>query len=379
MFEIGIVIHDFKLGGSERIAIRLANYWHSQGHKVIVFCGSRIGEMRELLSPNVQIVCAVPAIARRRGSPREVGIAARSFFSKCNVDFCYIPGNYHWPVTYEMSRMAKPFRPILVTQISSLIYKPGRSYFSQAAFNMRMKLLIKKSDIIVALDGSTARECDLILNRKDTKVIPLPALSAQVTRPVSPPTNYKALAVGRLTEQKGFDTLIKAFRLVVDRLPNAHLNICGEGELRSYLENMIRELDLMQNITLLGYRDEVWDLLEESSIFVLSSRREGYGAVLLEALAAGRFIVTTNCTPAISDIFSQNGHLGEVVKVDNVLEISKAIIKNLSTVPDICNEVEPILRKYRIDYGAGLYLNFVKEYKRERSLSKTQLVPEVTS
>ncbi|GBR51453.1 glycosyltransferase [Acetobacter pomorum DSM 11825] len=242
-----------------------------------------------------------------------------------------------------------------------------------------MKLLIKKSDIIVALDGSTARECDLILNRRDTKVIPLPALSAQVTRPVSPPTNYKALAVGRLTEQKGFDTLIKAFRLVVDRLPNAHLNICGEGELRSYLENMIRELDLMQNITLLGYRDEVWDLLEESSIFVLSSRREGYGAVLLEALAAGRFIVTTNCTPAISDIFSQNGHLGEVVKVDNVLEISKAIIKNLSTVPDICNEVEPILRKYRIDYGAGLYLNFVKEYKRERSLSKTQLVPEVTS
>ncbi|GLH28736.1 hypothetical protein WSS15_13860 [Acetobacter pasteurianus] len=275
--------------------------------------------------------------------------------------------------------MAKPFRPILVTQISSLIYKPGRSYFSQSAFNMRMKLLIKKSDIIVALDGSTARECDLILNRRDTKVIPLPALSAQVTRPVSPPTNYKALAVGRLTEQKGFDTLIKAFRLVVDRLPNAHLNICGEGELRSYLENMIRELDLMQNITLLGYRDEVWDLLEESSIFVLSSRREGYGAVLLEALAAGRFIVTTNCTPAISDIFSQNGHLGEVVKVDNVLEISKAIIKNLSTVPDICNEVEPILRKYRIDYGAGLYLNFVKEYKRERSLSKTQLVPEVTS
>ena len=367
MFKIGIVIHDFKLGGSERIAIRLANYWHSQGHKVIVFCGSLTGEMRELLSAKVQIVCAVPAITRRKGSPREVGIAARAFFSEDIIDFCYIPGNYHWPVTYEMSKMSASFRHILVTQISSLIYKPGRSYFSQAAFNIRMKHLIKNSDIIVALDGSTARECDIILNRSDTKIIPLPALSAKVTHPTPPPRNYTALAVGRLTEQKGFDTLIKAFRLVADKLPRAHLNICGEGEHRTYLEGIIADLGLKQNITLLGYRDNVWDLLEDNSIFVLSSRREGYGAVLLEALAAGRFIVTTNCTPAILDIFSQNRHLGEVVNVDNIQEIATAIIKNLSIVPDICNEVEPILRKYRIDYGAGLYLNFVKEYQRNRT------------
>lgn len=362
MYKIGIVIHDFKLGGSERIALRLANYWAKLGQDVVIFCGAHTGEMLSLLDAQVRVISAAPSIERQSGSLATLARAARKFFSENKVNFCYIPGNYHWPVTHALSRMPSHVRPVLVTQISSLIYKNGRSRISQFLFNCRMHIFLKKSDLIVVLDEETAKQSNSILRRTDTKVIPLPALPEEVFIPTAPPHNYSVLAAGRLTEQKGFDTLIRAFRLVVDAVPEAQLKICGEGELRAELQNLICVLNLSQNVTLLGFQNNIIPFLEESSIFVLSSRREGYGAVLLEALAAGRFVVTTRCTPAVTDIFEKNPQYGVVVAVDDIRELSKEIVGNILKVPDISSKIQEITKPYRINYGAKRYLDLVTDY-----------------
>lgn len=357
--SIGIVIHDFKFGGSERIAIRLANYWAEHGFAVTVFCASLVGEMRSLLSDRIRVVCASPSLSRRYGSMYRLGRLARGYFGSHPVDFCYIPGNYHWFVTHELARLPLPRRPVLVTQISSLIYKPGRSRFAQALFNLRMRYLLKKSDLVVAMDQQSAQESNALLQRTDTVVIPLPALEEKSVPPTPPPSTLSVLAAGRLTEQKGFDVLIKAFALVLRSLPQAQLTICGEGEDRSALERLVQEHKLEKSAWLVGYVDNIRPYLDQNAIFVLSSRREGYGAVLLEALEAGRYVVTTDCTPAVHDIF-YDGVCGTVVPPNNPQALADGLIQALRKKPDITHLVEARVARFRINVGAQMYITAVE-------------------
>ncbi|CAI9120176.1 glycosyltransferase [Brytella acorum] len=362
---IGVVIHDFSLGGSERIAIRLANYWSEQGHDVTVFCGREHGQMLGLVSKTVKIVTSIPVIVRGRNSVQTLAYAAQKYFTLNPVDFCYVPGNYHWPVSYRLGKIPISSRPIIVSQISSLIYKPNRKPIFQKLFNFRMRILLKKSDVVVAMDPITAQQSNAILGRDDTIVIPLPALPVR-SFPLSDLPSavpYSVMAAGRLTEQKGFDTLINAFRLVVNVHPEARLTIYGEGEDRSALEFQIETLQLQNNVHLFGYVSNIIPFLKENSLFVLSSRREGYGAVLLEALDAGCRIVTTDCTPAIRDIFL-NTLVGKVVPVDDVLKLSKAIIEELSHFYSEIDFDSKKLDRYRINIGGDLYIKAVRTIKR---------------
>ncbi|BCI68779.1 hypothetical protein AAJCM20276_34030 [Acetobacter aceti] len=228
-----------------------------------------------------------------------------------------------------------------------------------------MKYLLKKSDIVVAMDPLTAKQSNSILKRDDTLTIPLPALPMRPSIPINTHahTPYSVLAAGRLTEQKGFDTLIDAFRLVVDTYPEAKLTICGEGEDRPALEAQIKSLHLENNIHLQGYVADITPYLRENSLFVLSSRREGYGAVLLEALDAGCRVVTTDCTPAIRDIF-MNTPAGSVVSVDNVSALSTAIIKELATFSSERTSHSDQMDRYRINVGGDLYLEAVRSIKK---------------
>ena len=95
------------------------------------------------------------------------------------------------------------------------------------------------------------------------------------------------LAIGRLTYQKGHEFLIQAMSKVVSRFPNAKAGICGEGPLRSQLENQIREKGLSDRVRLLGAWEDVAPLLASADIFVLPSRWEGLSRALMEAMAAG--------------------------------------------------------------------------------------------
>ncbi|MBS0965337.1 glycosyltransferase [Acetobacter okinawensis] len=357
--SIGVVIHDFKFGGSERIAIRLANYWAGNGFSVTVFCASVQGEMRHLLCDSVRVVCTSPVLSRHYGSMYQLARRARWYFSENPVDFCYIPGNYHWLVTHELARLPVSSRPVLVSQISSLIYKPGRSRFRQMLFNLRMRYLLSRSDLVVAMDRMSARQSNAILHRTDTLVIPLPALDATGAPPTPRPATLSVVAAGRLTEQKGFDDLVRAFALVRRALPQAQLTICGEGEERPALEQLIRSYGLEDAVTLVGYVQNIRPYLDRNAIFVLSSRREGYGAVLLEALEAGRYVVTTDCTPAVYDIFD-DGVCGKVVPPNNPKALAEGLVEALQNGRDITHLVGERVARFRINVGAQMYIAAVE-------------------
>ena len=99
--------------------------------------------------------------------------------------------------------------------------------------------------------------------------------------------------VGALVGHKGQKYLIDAMPLVLREVPDAHLVIFGEGELRAPLEKQIKQLSLAKRVLLPGFREDVLSLMKSADLFVMSSVTEGLGSAVLDAMAMGQAVVGT--------------------------------------------------------------------------------------
>jgi glycosyltransferase involved in cell wall biosynthesis len=158
------------------------------------------------------------------------------------------------------------------------------------------------------------------------------------------------LGAGRLTKQKDFPTLVRAFAEVRRRHP-ARLLILGEGEDRPALEALIGELGLSDDVALPGFRDNALAYMARSAVFVLSSVWEGLPTVLIEALAAGTRVVSTDCPSGPREIL-QEGRLGALVPLGDVPALANAILAALDRprggVPD--EALTPFTRDASVDH-----------------------------
>ncbi|MBD2183570.1 glycosyltransferase [Planktothrix sp. FACHB-1355] len=147
--------------------------------------------------------------------------------------------------------------------------------------------------------------------------------------PDSPPV---ILGVGRLEKQKDFPTLIRAFAKVHSQRP-ARLIILGEGIDRPYLEALVRELGVAENVALPGFVANPYAYMARSAVFVLSSLFEGLPTVLIEAMAAGTSPVSTDCKSGPAEIL-ENGRYGKLVPVGDTEAMAEAIISTLDRPVD---------------------------------------------
>lgn len=138
--------------------------------------------------------------------------------------------------------------------------------------------------------------------------------------------NPQVIAVGRLDYQKGFDYLIKAWKYVDEVYPNWKLSIYGGGEKRVY-ENLISNFSLKNKVLLRGVSPDIISNYLDSSIFVLSSRYEGFPLVILEAMQCGLPIISFDCPTGPKELITnfENGFL--VNKVGDIKSLADSIIK----------------------------------------------------
>ncbi len=134
------------------------------------------------------------------------------------------------------------------------------------------------------------------------------------------------IAVGRLAYQKGYERLIAAWAIVYIRFPDWKLNIYGGGELQSVLQHDIDTRHLESVITIHKPVSDITSRYLESSAFVLSSRFEGFGLVLTEAMACGLPLISYTCPCGPRDII-QDGYNGLLVPEGDVEALANAIIK----------------------------------------------------
>ncbi|MCH2164554.1 MAG: glycosyltransferase [Marinovum sp.] len=144
-----------------------------------------------------------------------------------------------------------------------------------------------------------------------------------------PPGGQKLLFVGRLAAVKGVAVLLEALKPLIQDHPDVHLSLIGDGPERNGLEEQARALGLQDHVTFLGYRNqaEVADALAEHDLFVLPSFAEGVPVVLMEAMAAGRPVLTSRIAgvPELVD----DGVSGLLVPPGNVDALGAALLELL--------------------------------------------------
>lgn len=139
----------------------------------------------------------------------------------------------------------------------------------------------------------------------------------------------KIISVGRFEKQKDFPTLIKAFAQVNLIIENSSLVLIGDGTQRDRLERLVKDLKLSSKVHFLGWKSNVIKYMGRSDIFVLSSFYEGFGLVILEAMAAGLPVISTDSPYGPSEIL-EKGRSGMLVRVGDVDQLANSCIKLLT-------------------------------------------------
>jgi glycosyltransferase involved in cell wall biosynthesis len=147
--------------------------------------------------------------------------------------------------------------------------------------------------------------------------------------PGAPPV---ILGIGRLEEQKDFASLIRTFA-ILRRSIDARLVILGDGSLRGELAGLAAKLGVGDSVSLPGFAKNPYPYLRKAAVFVLSSAWEAFGVVVIEALALGTPVVSTDCPGGPAEILAHGRH-GRLVPVGQPESMAAAIRRTLSDPPD---------------------------------------------
>jgi glycosyltransferase involved in cell wall biosynthesis len=134
------------------------------------------------------------------------------------------------------------------------------------------------------------------------------------------------LAMGRLSHEKGFDLLLEAWSLAVERLPDWSLRIVGDGKMRGELVQQASRLEIEDQVTFAPFSEDPFSLYSECGVFVLSSRFEGLPFVLIEAMTCGAACISFDCPNGPREVI-KNGVNGVLVPAEKVEALANAMVK----------------------------------------------------
>jgi glycosyltransferase involved in cell wall biosynthesis len=342
-------------GGAERIVLNLTEGIAERGTPVDLVLAAATGPLLGHLAPGVRLVdLASPRVLRSTGPlarylRRERPRAVVSSMSHANL------------VALWAARLARAGTPVVVTEhntMSQSALEQGpvertlwplalRSFYPWASHVVAVSRGM--ADDFARTTGIPRERIEVIYNpviMPDTRARARQRPDHAWFAPGQPPV---VLGIGRLTRQKDFPTLLRAFAALRRQRP-ARLIILGQGEDRPALEALVAELGLEQDVALPGFRDNPLGYLGASALFVLSSAWEGLPTVLIEALAAGTRVVATDCPSGPREIL-QEGRWGALVPVGDVAALGAAMAAALECPPRPvpAAALEPFTREAAVD------------------------------
>lgn len=331
--RVVFIINDLSGGGAEKALKLLSGYLESQGVDVRVLT-LESGNDGYDLEPNItrrslRTGSGGAALGRILRLPLQAFQIAR-ILREWDPDVCvsFLPRSN---IAHVMTRWFGNRRTIVITeQISSRDNYPTNGFGDQL-----MRALIRRfyprADVVLPSSkgvmeglkefGVSAEQMNVVYNPVSIREIQTSAEeSAHGMGSYDAPT---IITVGRHAEQKDHETLLRAFALVRQRT-DARLVLLGQGPLRSSLEALARDLGISDSVVFAGWQSNPFAWLAQADVFVLSSRFEGFGNVIVEAMACGLPIVSTECPSGPSEILCE-GEAGLLVPVGDVRAMARAI------------------------------------------------------
>lgn len=333
--DLAIYLPSLTGGGAERIMVTLANEVAQKGYAVDLVVALAEGPFLEDVSPKVRVVdlkskrvlTSLPGLVRylRRERPKSM-LSAMNHANVIAVFARILAGRETRLLVSEHNTLSFPRTDKDPWQAGIVLSLIGRTYpWADGVIAVSEGV----RDDLVRLYALSPDKVHAIHNPIVTKELP-----EKAREPVDHPWFQEdappvILGVGRLTEQKGFATLIRALRRVRQHT-ECRLVILGEGELRDELQALIDELGLREHVLLPGFVKNPFAWMAHADLFVLSSGWEGFGNVLVEAMACGTPVVSTDCLSGPSEIL-ENGKWGHLVPVGDPEGMALAILDTLST------------------------------------------------
>lgn len=358
--HIAIYLPSLRGGGAERAMVTLANGFADRGLKIDLVLAKAEGPYLSEVSPNVRVVdlqssrvlASLPGLVHylRRERPQ----AMLSALSHANI------------IAVTARMLAGVSVRLVVSERSNL------SMSSRKPQNLRgravlplMRWVYRKADGVVAVSRGVADDLSrtIGLPRDRVSVVYNPVVTSELIYKSRASLEHPwlgegkppvILGAGRLTHSKDFATLIRAFAQV-RTVHDCRLVILGEGELRVELEQLIMSLGIADSVQLPGFTENPFAWMSRVRLFVLSSRWEGLPNVLIQAMACGAAVVSTDC-PSGPDEILEGGKWGKLAPVGDVKELASAMIASLDTLCEQSPDVRRRARDFRQELAVDGYL-----------------------
>lgn len=356
--RVSFFIPSLRGGGAERMTVNIANALAGKGYAVDLVLSKAEGPYLDIVREDVRIV----DLGTFRVSSSLPGLVS---YLKKNKPEVLLSAMSHANIVAVIAKIIAmvPTRVYVSERNNVSTSLKGLGWFKRFMLIFLMKVTYTLSARVVAISKGAADDLSsrVGIKRCHISVVYNPAFSERMFHDIpAAPHSWLIdkdvpviIGIGRLSLEKNFSLLIRAFSEVV-KTRKARLVILGEGNERASLESLITDLDVNDVVDLPGFTSSPESYLSRASLFVLSSDSEGFGNVLVEAMGSGVPIVSTNCPSGPSEIL-ENGKWGKLVPPGDAEALSGAILETLdqNEFPDVKTRA----KDFGIDAAVDGYLN----------------------
>jgi glycosyltransferase involved in cell wall biosynthesis len=364
-----IYVPDLSGGGLERLQLDLAPLFIAAGLEVTFLLGTARGTLVTQVPAEARVVSL--NVARQLSSLLPIV----RYLRRARPDILLVHTEHPAILSLWARLIARTATRVIVCQHNTLSAQSRRTHWQFRILPVLFRLFLGWADRIVAV--STGVADDLLTScgvpRERIDVIYNGVVGGDFARKCAAPVDHPwfgagvpvIVAAGRLVEQKDFATLITAFATVA-RERDVRLVILGDGPLRSSLTQLAQSLGIAERIDMPGFRTNPLPYLREAALVVLSSRFEGFGMVLAEALACGTPVVSTDCPHGPAEILDY-GRYGRLTPVGDRAALAQAMVDTLDAPPPR-ETMKSRGNAFTVRGSAERYLDLFADILAQRSL-----------
>ena len=369
--HIAIYIFGLSGGGATRRTLTLAGGFAKCGHRVDLVVVDAEGPLAGKLPEGVRLVVLDSVLLRLAGRKRRrrikaSGFALARYLWRERPDVLLSAANHVHLTAVTAARLSHaPVRVVLRVSNHLTESHIGGSERPRPYRLRFARYIYGRADAVITVSQGIAE--DLVdhtsLSHDRVFAVMNPSYTPEIETAAAAPLDHAwvaagapplLLGVGRLAPAKDFATLLRAFARVRAHRP-AHLVILGEGRKRRSLEQLVLKLGIAADVELHGFVENPFAWMSRASLFVLSSAWEGSPGVLVEAMACGCPIVSTDCPSGPEEILA-GGRYGRLVPVGDDAALAEAIIQTLDAAIDR-EALRARAREYDIDRAVERYLD----------------------
>jgi glycosyltransferase involved in cell wall biosynthesis len=343
-----LVFDIYGMGGTVRTVLNVTNYLAQSGYDIEIISVFRYRKVPFFeIDPRIKVIVLHDVVSRRKeDTSLKTRIANRLGKMKSRLIHPDDEGFHFFSILSDIkmynyiktidSGILVTTRPSFNIFASKFINKGvaviGQEHLNFSIYPDRLKKAILKNyihlDYLATLTDEDTVDYKKLLEGNDRKVKVRKITNSipQLQGVVSSLESKTVIAAGRLVPQKGFDLLIDAFKIVNEKYPDWKLKIFGGGREKANLEDLIEKNKLYNHVILMGPTQHIDLELSKASIYALSSRFEGFGMVIIEAMQCGVPVVSFDCPKGPSEIIDHNED-GILVEDGNTEKFANSLIE----------------------------------------------------